>query len=224
MLVLTLELFAMSGSLKGQSNGETHLNIEAYPLNSDVLVYLFASGSHSTNFVLQSAPGLTGWTNVFHSYGHPSVDQSIYSRWLSQPLVFWRAIPGISLDAQKQRWIDEITKVHPKGYSFRLRHMINYSAGGVRGTVQVHDGKIVEITDAVDDQTGQPIANPDLSKFATITELYDKIRLAFETDADQVRVNYDASQLFPTKVVVDWLAGFADDEEVFEVSDLVFVE
>jgi hypothetical protein len=75
--------------------------------------------------------------------------------------------------------------------------------------------------DAVDDRSGLPVANPDVSKFLTIDQIFTKIKIAFESGAQQVKVTYDASGLYPVRVFTDQVIPMADDESLIEVSDFI---
>jgi hypothetical protein len=133
---------------------------------------------------------------------------------------FWRANAGEPLLVQQQRW----TNREPVEYSFYLRHMVSFWQGGVRGTVRVLNGTIAEVTNAIDDRTLQPISNPDLSQFLTITQLFEEIAVAFEAGVQQVQVRYDPSGLYPERVLVNPFILIADDESLFEVSEFAVLQ
>jgi hypothetical protein len=181
---------------------------------------LFASGPQSTNFVLQASPDLSSWTNVFQSYGQPGTNPVYF---VTQDIVttqgFWRAAPGEPLLAQEQRW----TNQEPVEYSFYLRHMLSFYQG-VRGTVRVLNGTIAGVTNVIDDKTLQPISNPDLSQFLSITQLFEEIRRAFEAGDQQVQVRYDPIGLYPEWILENPLILIADDESEFEVSEFVVLQ
>ena len=183
---------------------------------------LFISGQQATNFILESSVDFKAWQMLYQSFGWPG-GNSVYvivPAMESQPYAFWRAVPGESLQAQKQRWLEK----EPAEYTFRLRHMFSFWEGGVRGTVRVRNGSIAEVTDAVDDRTNQPIAQPDLSRFLTITQLFEEIGREFAAGSEQVQVRYHSSGLFPARVVIDRIIRAADDESVIEASDFVSVK
>src|SRR6266542_754131 len=104
---------------------------------------LFASSPQSTNFVLQTSADLKSWTNLFQSFGWPGTNP-VYgvTKDLHGPAqAFWRAVPGEPLLMQEQRW----TNQEPVEYRFRHRRMISFWQGGVRGTVRVLHGVVVEV-------------------------------------------------------------------------------
>jgi hypothetical protein len=217
-LALTAALFLGTERLNGQAGGGPALTL----IQGISGFGMFASGWQSTNFVLQSSTDLKSWTNVFQAYGWPGTNllyQVSYDL-LSPAQGFWRAKPGEPLLVQEQRW----TNNEPVEYSFRLRHMISYWQGGVQGSVRVLNGAVVEVTNAVDDRTLQTIANPDLSQFFTITQLFEQIRHGFETGAQQVRVRYDPGGLYPEYILVDPFIRVVDDEGVFEVSQFMVLQ
>ncbi|MGH7973304.1 MAG: DUF6174 domain-containing protein [Limisphaerales bacterium] len=180
---------------------------------------LYASGPGATNFVLQASADLRSWTNLFQVYGHPGTNP-VFVADLRSGQGFWRATAGEPLVVQAQRWTDR----EPVEYSFYLRRMISFWQGGVRGTVRVLDGKIADVTDAIDDRTLEPISNPDVSQFLTITQVFEQIGQAFEAGAEQVSVWYDPSGLYPARVVIDPLIRAADDDSIVEVSDLTVLQ
>lgn len=182
---------------------------------------VFASGSQATNFVLQGSADLTSWTNLFQAYGQPGTNPVYFvTQALQTTQGFWRATAGEPLLAQEQRW----TEHEPVEYSFYLRHMISFWQGGVRGTVRVLNGTIAQVTNVIDDRTLQPISNPDLSQFLTITQLFEEIAGAFDAGAQQVQVGYDPSGLYPERILVDPFVFIADDQSLFEVSELVVLQ
>ena len=218
LLALIGALFLGTERLNGQASGGPALT-----LVREISGFgMFASGWQSTNFVLESSTNLKSWTNVFQAYGWPGTNlvYQVTDDVLSPTQGFWRARPGEPLLIQEQRW----TNHEPVHYSFRLRHMISYWQGGVQGTVRVLNGTLVEVTNAVDHRTLQPIPNPDLSQFFTITQLFEQIRQGFETGAQQVRVRYDPGGLYPEYILVDPLLSVVDDESVFEVSEFMVLQ
>jgi hypothetical protein len=132
---------------------------------------------------------------------------------------FWRATPGEPLLAQEQRW----TNQEPVEYSFYLHHMLSFFQG-VRGTVRVLNGTVAKVTNVLDDRTLLPIANPDLSQFLTIRQLFEEIGRAFKSGAQQVQVCYDPSGLYPERILVNPSVLIADDESEFEVSEFVVLQ
>jgi hypothetical protein len=200
---------------QAQGNAPIQLQIERGAYG----VILTASGPDSTNFVLQSATNLGSWTIVLQSLGSPGTNPVYYAPAQAEApsQLFWRALPGESVTTQQQRW----HQAEPSEYTFYLRYMISFWAGGVRGTVRVVDGTIVAVTDALDDQSGQPIPNPALSQFLTIDQVFTKIKGAYEAGVQQVQVVYDSSGLYPVRVSIDPLIGAVDDESLIEISNFV---
>ena len=217
ILVLLGSLLLGTNHLQAQAVAGPVLSIGKIP--SFYGYCLFASGSQATNFVLQGSADLSFWTNVFQAYGQPGTNPVYF---VTQDLTqgFWRATAGEPLLAQEQRW----TNQEPVKYNFYLRHMISYWQGGVRGTVHVLNGTIAEVTNAIDDQTLQPIANPDLSQFLTIGQLFEEIAGAYKAGAQQVQVRYDPNGLYPERIQISPFILIADGESVFEVSEFVVLQ
>jgi uncharacterized protein DUF6174 len=218
---LAIRLFCVVAVLLGavgataQSDGGPVLTL--VPDNSFVF-RLYISGWQSTNFVLESSSDMKSWTNVFQAFGWPGTD-SVYGGFYetaSPAQQFWRARPGQPLVMQEQQW----TNHEPVEYSFRFLH--SYMAGGISGTVRVLNGVLVGVTNAVD--WSGPIVNPDLSQFLTITQLYEEIGKAFEGGTQQVRVQYDPTELYPEYILVDPLLRVIDDEQVYQVSEFTVLQ
>jgi len=212
-------LFLGTESLSGQASGGPALTVVREMFGFGMV----ASGAESTNFVLESSADLKSWTNVFQAYGWPGTNPVYQVQDVSRSPAegFWRAKAGEPLLVQEQRWNDH----QPAEYSFRLRHVISFWQGGVQGTVRVLNGVVVEVVDAVNDQTLQPIVNPDLSQFFTITQLFEQIRQAFEAGDQRVIVQYDpGGGVYPEYILVDpWILA-VDDESVFEVSEFTVLQ
>jgi len=180
---------------------------------------VFVSGQSATNFIVEVSDDLNSWQTVYQSLGYPGTN-AVYQ---VSPSVevgsrqFLRAVPGESVHALKQRWLES----EPNEYTFRLRRMFDFWGGGIRGTVRVEDGAIVAVTDVVDDKTEQPITEPDLSQFLTISEIFEEIRREFEGGSEQVYVTCDPSDLFPARVYIDRIIGMADEESIIEATNFV---
>jgi Family of unknown function (DUF6174) len=218
-LALVVGLLLGANHLSAQSDPGPVLGIGKIP--SFDAYSLFASGSQGTNLVLQASADLRSWTNVFQAYAQPGIDLVLFlGQNFAVPQTFWRATVGEPLLEQERRW----TNQEPVEYSFYLRHMISFWEGGVRGRVRVLNGKIAEVTNALDDKTLQPISNPDPSEFRTITELFEEIAQALKDGVEQIRVRWDPSGLYPERIEVDSVIGVADDESLFEASEFVVLQ
>jgi hypothetical protein len=185
--MLGVLLFCGALCSRAQTNGAVGLRVGQI---TDLYGYfLFASGPQATNFVLESSKDLGTWTVVHQAIGWPGTNPvfRVMDELQIQSQGFWRAIPGEAVATRQQRWHDH----EPVEYTFRFRHMISFWEGGVRGTVRVRNGTVIEVTDAVDDRTSQPIPQPDPAQFLSIDQLFVEIRRAFEAGAQQVQVTYD---------------------------------
>lgn len=216
--VLVAVLLFGFGLLEALAQEGPNLTLVADPLGYG----FYVSGTQSTNFVLETSADLKSWTNVLQSIGWPETNR-VYGVAMDPKgpaHSFWRAVPGEQILLKEQRWTDQ----EPVEYRFRFRHMISYWEGGVQGTVRVLNGGVVEVTDAIDDPTGQPVPNPDLLRFKTITQLYECIREAVDAGAQQVSVWYDPGGLYPERIEVFPLIGMADADSLFVVSQLVVLQ
>jgi len=180
------------------------------------------AGPAATNFVLEASVDLRSWTTQFQAFGSPTTNPvyQVMDELQTNRQMFWRAAPGEELSLQEGRWRNQ----EPLEYTFRLRHIVSFWQGGVRGTVRVRDGTVVEVTNAVDDRTLQPIAQPDLADFLTMAQLFGEIRREFEAGSEQVQVRYHPSGLYPERIWVDRVLAFADDESLYEASELISVQ
>jgi hypothetical protein len=217
----TAVLVAGSSALRPGMISEPVLSVGSVPGGGSGFC-LFVVGPAATNFVLQTSTDLRSWTTVFQAYGYPTTNPvyRVMDEWQTDRQMFWRATKGEDLAGQEARWRDH----EPREYTFRLRHMVSFWEGGVRGTVRVLAGTVVEVTDAVDDRTLQPIPQPKLSDFLTIAELFGEIQREIEVGSEQVQVRYDPGGLYPERILIDRVRAFADDESLYEVSELVSMQ
>jgi len=77
-------------------------------------------------------------------------------------------------------------------------------------TVEVKDGEVMAITN----NAGEAIAADMLAIFEqydTIERLFDFVENA-QKDADEVKVDYDATHGFPARVSIDYIKNAMDDE------------
>lgn len=183
---------------------------------------LFVTGSTATNFLLEASADLVTWSPVFQAFGSPGTNPvyQVMDELQGNDQRFWRALPGEDVAVMEEHWRDS----EPLEYTFRLRHMVSFWEGGLRGTVRVRQGALVEVTNAVDDRTLQPIAEPELDDFLTMAQLFGEIRREIETGSQQIQVQYDPSRLYPERIWMDRYVSMVDDESVYEVSDFVVVE
>ena len=183
---------------------------------------LSISGQSTTNFLLETSSDLKAWEIQYQSFGWPGTNavQRIGPSVEGRSRQFVRARPGESLDALEQRWLEN----EPTEYTFRLQSEPCLCPGSFHGTVRVRNGSVVEVTDAMDDFTGEPIPRPDLSTFLTITQLFEEIRREVQGGSEQVQVTYDPSGLFPARVFIDRTLRAADDESAIDATHFAVVE
>lgn len=87
-------------------------------------------------------------------------------------------------------------------------------------TVEVQNGEIVSMTYP----DGTLIARTDpnyeiFSKHATIEHLFSELEAGLSGGADEVTVNYDPIQGFPTEIYFDYIKAAVDDELSLSVSN-----
>ncbi len=91
----------------------------------------------------------------------------------------------------------------------------------MKGTVEVQDGRIVDVTNIQGD--GMPVANADITQFKTIEELFEII----QTDSDQADLlvtAYDPVSFYPRLIDIDYISNAADDEITYYASDFQRLE
>lgn len=126
---------------------------------------------------------------------------------------FYRAIaPGQSVDEMLGMW----RALGLSKYQYKLRW--SCFCRPLSGTVTVHDGKVVAVTDARD-SNGSPIPNPDLSEFKSIEDLFEIVRRE-SAAADALTVVFDRIMNFPTRIEIDYISQAVDDEIAYEASDV----
>lgn len=81
--------------------------------------------------------------------------------------------------------------------------------------VEVHDGAIVSV------QYEGEAVDPESQQFYTISGLFGLLEDAFDRNAEQVTVTYDAELGHPVEFYIDYNSGIADEEIGATVLDLV---
>ncbi len=128
---------------------------------------------------------------------------------------FYRTrVPGLSVEEQAAKW----TALRFSQYRYHFRRVCFCTPTIISGIVIVQDGSVIGVTNALDEQTGQPISNPDLAQFRSIEQLFDEIRRAL-LRADVVSVMYDPTLGLPARIDLDFLAPAVDDEITYEAHD-----
>ncbi len=83
--------------------------------------------------------------------------------------------------------------------------------------VEVRNGATARITTAAG---GQEVSSDQARRAGTIPGLFEIVRDAHGRGADEVNVTYDEALGYPTRIRIDEHARAADDEAVYQVSDL----
>ncbi|HEV8541947.1 MAG TPA: DUF6174 domain-containing protein, partial [Verrucomicrobiae bacterium] len=102
-------------------------------------------------------------------------------------------------------------------YTFKFTRVCMCDHLILNGTVTVKNGQVVAVADVND--RGLPIANPDLSEFKSIEELFEFIRTE-QPKAEVTKVSFDEGLYFPARIDVDYITHAADDEISYLVSDV----
>ncbi len=69
-------------------------------------------------------------------------------------------------------------------------------------------------------ETGEELAQSQFKFFYTIEGLFGAVQNAIDEGADSLGAMYDAQLGYPTRIIIDFSRGLADDELVLEASDL----
>lgn len=102
---------------------------------------------------------------------------------------------------------------------------------GTKVTVEVKGGEVVEATASPESIYGCTTEMYNPLGYKTIDDIFYKIESALDNDielkelnddikryrADQVRLKYDSIYGFPTHVHLDYLLGWADEEDTYEI-------
>ncbi|HEU4323541.1 MAG TPA: DUF6174 domain-containing protein [Roseiflexaceae bacterium] len=83
--------------------------------------------------------------------------------------------------------------------------------------VEVQNGATARITTVAG---GEAVSSDQAERAGTVPSLFEIIRDAHERGADEVDVTYDEALGYPTRIRIDEHAQAADDEAVYQVSDL----
>jgi hypothetical protein len=117
-----------------------------------------------------------------------------------------------ALDAARARW----EAAGLADYRFTFGNSC-FCPEDVRGpfTITVRDGAVQEVRF----QGRAVAADPD--RHPTVDGLFDRLAAAFDRGADTVRITYDDALGYPAAAYVDYEARATDEEDRFEVRDLV---
>ena len=85
--------------------------------------------------------------------------------------------------------------------------------------ISVQEGAIVDIS-FVEAEFGTIKGDPDISRYYTISGLFDIIQEAIDTEAFDIDVKYDAELGYPTEVHIDYDVRIADEEMGFMAANL----
>lgn len=103
-------------------------------------------------------------------------------------------------------------------YSFQFQRLCECSEDYLRAVrITVSNGEIVDIS-FVDDQSQMP--RETWTDFYTISGLFGAIEAAASENAFEIRVTYDANTGHPQSIFIDYDERIADDEKIWQVSDL----
>jgi hypothetical protein len=72
--------------------------------------------------------------------------------------------------------------------------------------------------------TGTTVDPQFADLFATVPELFELINDAIQEPAAGLAVRYNAQYGYPETIQIDWVAGFADDEVSYHITDFTLLD
>ena len=76
-----------------------------------------------------------------------------------------------------------------------------------------------EITEILDQETGEPLENEFNLAFFTINEIFDFIQESIDSNAVEIAIRYDSQLGYPTDVEIDLSRTMIRDDAKFQVRD-----
>lgn len=181
-------------------------------------VWLHISGPLTNSVELEVSHDLMNWDPLFSlttSIAAVNVADREASADTNRMRFYRTKSPGISVDDEAATW----AAVGPSHYRYHFRRTCFCAPAILSGTVIVQGGTVIGVTNALDEQLGQPIANPNLSVFKSIEDLFQLIGRARLQNADVIAVKYDSIFGFPARVDIDYSSA-VDDEVTYEAGDV----
>lgn len=123
-----------------------------------------------------------------------------------------------ALAAAKAKW--HSAAIHDYQYTLAKSCFCVSSAEQAGGGTYVVTVKDDVVESAREKDSGEPLSDAQASSLPTVDELFVIIEDAYERDADEVIVEYDAERGFPSRTSVDEDKALADEEFGYLVSDL----
>jgi hypothetical protein len=120
------------------------------------------------------------------------------------------------LDAARARW----TGASLSSYGFRYQE-ICFCPSIEPMDVQVQGGEVVAVFHV---GSGEPVPPDQLSWYATVDGLFDRLETSLSAKPVQFEVVYDAALGYPGSASVDISEQIADEEYSFTVTDLAAVD
>ena len=111
--------------------------------------------------------------------------------------------------------------VEPSSYTFTFGHSYFGPGAGVY-LVTVRDGRVIAF-EATDERGAQAIEDEwvTIGQMRTIGEVVRMYEQALRNDESDATITYDESTGAPRSVTIDWIREAADDEDYFEISNIV---
>ena len=116
----------------------------------------------------------------------------------------------------QQKWND--SGLEQSGYSFQLNRSAFAPAESIRPTISYVKPN-GDVSDIFADN-GQNVPENYNHANATIDSLFDEIKNAIESGADNVQVEYDPTSGYPTSIFIDFNQQIADEELNLSISNL----
>jgi len=111
--------------------------------------------------------------------------------------------------------------VEPDSYTYKFGHSYFGPGAGVY-LVTVQGGEVIAF-EATDERSLEAIQDEwvTIEQMRTIGEVLDIYERALRTGASDATITYDDVTGAPSHVTIDWIREAADDEDYFEISDIV---
>lgn len=120
------------------------------------------------------------------------------------------------LSENQQKW--ENSGLKQSGYSFRLERSAFAPLEAIRPTIS-HVAPDGSVNDVFAD-TGVAVPDNYNHANASIDSLFNIIKSAIDSNADNVQVEYDPTSGYPTSIFIDYDTRLADEELRLNISDL----
>lgn len=125
-----------------------------------------------------------------------------------------QGLTQIDLDAAKAKWEAEGGETYEYRFS-NACECLPATSGPI--IITVIDDEVTDVRRPIDAADLPP---RDGGPTPTISELFETIQSAIDEEADSITVVYDEEFGYPTEITIDWDSELADEETLYEASDL----